>query len=527
MKFKVTLGLVLVMISVFATSSFAQINVSVNNSSVSPGEVATNRHAATSDTSIKANGLLISGALIAASALTNTNIRLTFPGPITSSTTVPVADPIRIMGNVGIFATAAISTINFTAGTIDLILPTIDNSAGASGSFRLVGVRTDVNGKTGAQTANVGYSPGSSGANNYLLSTTPAQLISSVAAGSASPVIGAVSGQQGDGTILVFNNLAVADAKASVVLAEGFASAWKTSTQASTSALGLANDTGIRITLRNVPPGMTATITPLLITSGNTVTLAAGSGGITTTAYSATTAGSVKTATFTFGSTDLTKVESIQFNITLNGVPTAATAGNSITADFTFVPVGDALLADATAGTPTEVGGFPRFSDSAASITVGTIVQATTTMLIPYVAKGFDLYDTGIAISNTTLDPFGGATAGGALPTAGALTLTIYQRGSTTPIVLSTATLSASQASGIDSGKIPAGGVFTASLSQLLPSSAAADFVGYAFVQADFLNAHGISYLIEKGSITGAVPLLVMNPPNGATPRNGTEILGN
>jgi hypothetical protein len=509
MKSRLAFGLtVLALITVFATSSFAQIQITVTNSAPSPGEIRTNRNAATSDTSAVGNGILISGSLLANSQLTTTYLALSFPAPVTSSTSVPAADPIRITGQSGVFGSASVSTVNYATGVVTLTLPGFDSATNTvSGSFRLVGVRVDANGKTAPLTGTVALS---SGANNYILNNSSFNVISALGAGIGGGAVGSISPQVSQGTALMFTNQTTSsfsDANASFTLTEGFASAWKTALQSSTSGVALPNGTQIKLTVSGLPAGVGATITPTLPGS-STATLTAGALGVTVAA---------NTATWDFASTDLTAVETLQFNLTLTGAPTAALTPGAITVAATVAPTGNALT---SAGIPAESGtntaGYPRFAVENTTVTVGSIAVANTTMLIPYFAKGFGLYDFGIAISNTTADPFG-TTSGGATPTDGAITFTVYVRGVATPITLSTASLTAAQASGIVAGKIPAGGVFTAALSQMLPSTVPADAVGYIFIQADFLNAHGIAYLFESNRITSAAPVLVMDPPSSAS----------
>jgi hypothetical protein len=300
------------------------------------------------------------------------------------------------------------------------------------------------------------------------------------------------------------------DATASFTLTEGFASAWKTALQASTSGVALPNGTKISLTVNGLPAGVGATITPTL-PGTSTATLTTGAQAVTVAANS---------VSWDFATTDTTTVETLQFNLTLTGAPTGTLTPGAITVVASMAPVGNALT---SAGIPAEAGtnttGYPRFAAENTTITVGTIAVANTTMLIPYFAKGFGLYDFGIAVSNTNADPFGAAN-GGATPTDGAITFTVYVRGVAAPVVVSTATLTAAQASGIVAGKIPAGGVFTAAVSQMLGSSVPADAVGYIFIQADFLNAHGIAYLFESNKITSAAPVLVLSPPS-STARTG------
>jgi len=177
--------LAVALVIALAPSSFAQVQIQAFNTA-SAGEIQTNRNAQTSDPTSIGSGILISGQLIANSPLTTTTLTLTFPGPITSAGNcdatlgtactpgIPSADPIQIQGSSGLFAgVTAVQTINFSKGTITIQLPGTLGWGGAgvnvsnsqSGTFRLIGVRIDVNGLTAPLTAGVSLS---SSANNYI-----------------------------------------------------------------------------------------------------------------------------------------------------------------------------------------------------------------------------------------------------------------------------------------------------------------------------------------------------------------------
>ena len=224
-------GLLAVLVVLALTpSSFAQVQITITPN-VSAGEIQTNRAAQTATTGSSGAGVLVTGQLIATSPLTTTDLRLSYPGPITSSgaicqltaTTqgpcpastaggpnIPTADPIRIEGATGVFATVGPPRLNTTSSRIEIQLPgfssTIPNTQ--SGSFRLVGVRIDANGKTGAQSVTAALTDQTA---NYLLTTTSATVICALGPGIASMQIGARSGQTNFGTATIFTNRTVPD----------------------------------------------------------------------------------------------------------------------------------------------------------------------------------------------------------------------------------------------------------------------------------------------------------------------------
>jgi len=552
------LGLMtIMMVLVIVPSSFGQVQLVVNNAA-SPGEITTNEMANTSDPSSTGNGILVSGQLLAISPLTTTILTLTFPGPITSNgltnntvgqgagTALPATDPIIIQGASGVFANiTAITSVNFSAGTITITLPcanaTVVNCGSAnntlSGSFRLEGVRSDINGK-GAGPLNVGLSL-SSGANNYILTSSTVPAINATGPGIASLAQSSLSftGSVNNGTFLMFTNqtgATYADSTATIVLAEGFASAWRTSVQASTNGLTLTNGTDIRLTFTGLPVGVTVTATPVSgSTSGNRPTVDATNSTLVATASTSTPN---PTMLIKFASTNLSSVESLQLGLALSGTPTGTLTAGSITVTATVFPIGVNLdSTNFSPASPTVTGGYPRYTEAdLGPLTIGSIVAANTTLLIPYAVKT-GAYDTGIAIANTTADPFGTA-GGGATPASGTLIFTMFPRtatGAGTAITVTTSSTKIFGAGLSTDGTLASGGTFTGLLGgDILPAAGnTGDFFGYVFVQTNFVLAHGAAYIFNGAGFTSSTPVLVLPPPV-STARNslggiGAEALNN
>src|SRR5947208_833196 len=207
------IGLVtILLLFAMAPSSFAQVQIQIFPD-VSSQEVQTNRNAQTARPGTNGAGLLVSGSLLASSQLTATTLRISYPGPITSqpdatvnddgvnctdgsaaivcptsgsgiggSAGIPAGDPMRIEGATGVFATVGRLRLNTTASRIEVTLP---NSGGGltggsttinsnSGVFRIVGVRIDANGKTGAETLSASLN---NSATKYIISTTTGTII--------------------------------------------------------------------------------------------------------------------------------------------------------------------------------------------------------------------------------------------------------------------------------------------------------------------------------------------------------------
>jgi len=152
--------------------------------------------------------------------------------------------------------------------------------------------------------------------------------------------------------------------------------------------------------------------------------------------------------------------------------PTAADIGGTITAASGSQPI-------------------PRFIDTSTATTFFTVVQCTTSLLFPYVTEiaGFD---TGLAIANTTTDPF-------ATP-AQAGTCTLYWYGTAAPANTVTASV--------------ASGTVWAGLTSLL----APGFNGYMIATCNFQYAHGFAFVSDLGARNLAMGYLalVMNQGSGS-----------
>jgi hypothetical protein len=551
------LGLmVAVLVVALAPSSFAQVNIQIFNTA-SPAEVQTAHNAQTSDPSSSGNGILVSGALIANSPLTATQMIFTFPAVITSEpaavtclaadgvtplagcpqavTAVPAGDPLRIDGATGLFAGALLASVNYGGGTVTITLPASANNT-SSGTFRLVGTRIDVNGKTAPLTASASLS---SSSNNYILQTTSVPIISALGAGIGSMTIGTNGSNTNNGTALLFTNQTnnvVADPNASIVIAEGFASAWRTTSQVNTNGVDSTTLNGnmIRLTVSGVPAGMAATFT--IAGTGGVANAIPGTTGAVFLTGGATSANldnsssGAAVAYIKFVSTNLAAVESLQLNVVISGTPTSALAAGTITVAATMGPVGNALSSglpnntQSGTGNPGTSGGlttnYVRFAQADTTLTIASIVSANTTLLIPYAVK-VGAYDTGIAIANTTLDPFG--SSGGATPAAGTMTFTMFPRNATGADPSFALTTSSTIRPGVGlstSGTLVAGGTWTGLMSDIMTAAGkTGDYFGYIFIQTNFLNAHGSAYIFNGAGFTSSTNVLVLLPP-AQTSRN-------
>ena len=573
------IGLVTILVLfAMAPSSFAQVQIQIFPD-VSSQEVQTNRNAQTARPGTNGAGLLISGSLLGASPLTATTLRISYPGPITSqpaaadnddgfnctdpslSTTafvcpssgagiggaagIPTGDPMRVEGATGVFATVGRLRLNTVSSRIEVTLP---NSAGgltggstatnsSSGVFRIVGVRIDANGKSGAQTFSASLN---NSANNYLLSTTSGTVINNIGPGLAgAPTIGLAPGATAingcspvpttgappAGTATIFTNRAVPRSCGAFTLTEGFASAWRSQVQSGNSSTGPTPGpnagTQIRLTFSNVPAGVTLTLTS---NRGS----ASSNSALNMTLSTTTITSSSTSAIMTFVGTSTSDVEVAEIDYTVGQLSTTAavTTPGTISVTATMYPFGDGVD---TAGVPRQDQGYPAFTEAdVGPTTIVNIVPANTTMLMPY-ALVLPPFDTGIAVANTTKDPFG-TSSGGATPGNGTLTVDFFPTASTggsgTPCSLTTSSTNKPGGGLSSDGTLAAGATWTVLLSQLLTASGtcpAGNFTGYLFIRANFLDAHGTATISDFKTYSLTANVLVMPPP-ATTPRDSVTV---
>lgn len=564
-------GLVAILVILaMAPSSFAQVQITIIPDT-DAGDINTSHNALAAVPGASGSGVLVVGSLIAASPLSTTVLRIAYPGPITSlpsgainctiggftalntangnggafgcptggSTGVPTADPIRIVGASGVFASMNLQPLlNTTNQRVEIQLPSTSGSTNStSGSFRLVGVRIDANGLSGAQTVSASLN---TSVNNYLLgSPSTGTVINTLNAGIATMSIGLAPGNTaiqnntgfGAGTATIFTNRNVARSAGAFILTEGCASCWRTATQNSNSGVaGDINSTQIRLTFNNVPAGVTLNLGPPAsgsATSNSSLVATIGNASITTAA---------NTAVITFTGTSLTQLETLEIDYTVTVASTAAvTTPAAITVTSTMFPVATTAFDTVSVGNgpggitltglPTTANGFPTFTDvEVGPVTVVNIVPANTTLLMPY-ALTLAPFDTGLAIANTTADPFG-AGSGGATPASGTVTLNFFPTTATGAGTAFTLTTSSTvrPGTGLSSdGTLAAGATWSVLLSQLLTAAGqTGNFQGYVFIQTNFLNAHGTATISDFRTYSLTANVLVLPPP-ATSPRGGSS----
>jgi hypothetical protein len=213
-------------------------------------------------------------------------------------------------------------------------------------------------------------------------------------------------------------------------------------------------------------------------------------------------------AVFEVTTQDLTNLD--VYNVPVFAVSTAnSIAGSStpITASVSFNPIGSTVI--------------PNFAvtSSTTTLTGSTFNLCTTSLLFPFVTNQLG-FDTGLAIANTSTDPFG---TSGATAQAGTCTLNFYGSGAPSPANVVTAS-------------VPSGTVYAGAL-----SGVAAGFQGYIIAQCAFQFAHGFAFItdgvganggLSQGYLAGVIPdtnqiARGANPIGNITKAGVGETLGN
>lgn len=150
-------------------------------------------------------------------------------------------------------------------------------------------------------------------------------------------------------------------------------------------------------------------------------------------------------------------------------------ATGQVTATATFAPL-------STVGTADPVAPVPRFAATQPAVNVFNITTCSCNLLFPFVTNQAG-YDTGMAIANTSQDPFGTSTQSG--------TVTLNYYGATTG---GGAAPAAQTSQSVTAGTELA---FTLSGGGNLGITAAAGFQGYIIAQAKFQYCHGFAFITD------------------------------
>jgi hypothetical protein len=481
--------------------------------------------------------------------------------PITNSTSHPSTSAgIRVGNATGDFITTTSGPT--TTGSIRVAIDTISTSGGtvvigvgtgstgstvfngdSTSTFDLLGVLVSQNGKSGALTASLSSTGGIAvGTPNVNNAAPTANVITDTLAGLKDPTIantlpslGFFSGVSGGPAVL---NSAGGTVKGNFVLRieENYADMLRDSSQFNGGAVfpaSPASDTQVQIVLSNIPTGLNVADCAVTITNqaGTVVT-----GGTPTINFTNVTAAS-PILTINFNSPlDLDNVDVLWVKCATIGVGSATLPlpSTPVTAQVTLAPTGAAL--SSSAGNPAltglTTGQIPRYQQllqPTSPVTLIVFPPSKTDLLLTFGFVGPG-YNTGIAVANTTLDPFG-TTAGGSAASSGTVSFLLVKNDGTTKTYTTT---TGSPGSGLTgAGVVASGSTYVVNLSEVLAAASfGATFSGYVFITANFTNAHGAAtiYTTSTGAAALSSPVLVVAAGGGgissANPRSSPESLG-
>jgi|SwirhisoilCB2_FD_contig_121_559336_length_1951_multi_3_in_0_out_0_1 hypothetical protein len=514
--------------------------------------------------------------------------------PITTTTSghPAVGQDIRLLNQTGDFVVnnsstapgagnVAINTTSYSGGTIVIALggPALRGatppggmtfSASAAGcaatnscpvvsTFELAGVLLSTNGKSGAINATMTSSGGISIVAGSITSCTTsaapgpcAVVITNVQASLADPVVASgslptsVTSQANLGTTPIAGGAAVLNSSGGAVksnftirIQENYADLFKSSAQFNAGAVfpnSPASSVQVNIALSNIPTGFDISGCSAVLTdaSGNAPAAPFLGNAAAVSATNFTAASPVLTVIFT-GPVDPGAVDVLWVTCTrvAAGSATLPLPSTAITAQVFLGPVGSALSSTGGAQTSLTTGQIPRYQQAlvpATPITVVVFPPANTVLLLTFGFVGPG-YNTGIAVANTTTDPFGVAGGGGS-PSSGTVTFLLVKNDGTSK---SYTTTTGSPGSGLTgAGVVASGSTYVVNLSEILSAASfGTSFTGYVFVSANFTFAHGAAtiYTTSTGAAALSSPVLVVTNAAGsgissAAPRSTPESLG-
>jgi hypothetical protein len=490
-----------------ANTAFAQLSCSVASTPVS-------RDTDTGHTEVV--GDLIFNCTGGSTATTTATMTIDYGVTISNSTGFPSGKPIGIVNVNGNFSTVgqtpSIATVNNSTGQVVINIPgqTTPNSGTGLGSFTLTGVLASLNGSGKTNLiANVSVSPG----NNVLIvaGQNNATVITSILPGILAPTL---TPSTTAGTLLSSIPINPAPVGFSVRIRENYIDMYRSMAQYNS---GFAtNGVQLLLTFAGIPTGVSLGTCTTSVTNGTvSTTFASGS--------TITSANATVTIEFTGAGPSTTQVDDVTFactQVTAGSTATIPLTPGAITMTATLAPVGSAL---GSGNQPIVTGSgalVPRYASSplpSPPLTVINITAAQTILLIPFVVSESG-FDTGIAIANTTTDPFG--TTNGSRPQNGNLTFNIFPRtGSSCVVTPSTSTVGVGLTS---AGILDSGRTYSVLLSELLKvtgSSCPTTMTGYIIAVANFPLGHGAAFVTNFGGFTSASNVLIMQPP-ATNPRN-------
>ena len=448
---------------------------------------------------------------------------------------IGLGTPGATVGSILVTPVVPTTGITFSAGTV--AVPFVS-------TFELAGVLVSTAGKSGAINASLtssggvnivagtGTCPAGPGPCTQAITNVQAPLIDpTVPTGAlpasvlAIPNTGPTAPIAGGAAVL---NSTGAPVKSNFVIRiqEAYADMFKDASQFNGSAVfpsSSSSDTLVNVALNNIPTGFNISGCAAVLTDVNGNPPAAGfPGNPAVSATNFTAASPILTVNFN-AAVDPTVIDVLWIvctNVT-SGSATLPLPSAPVTAQAYMGPVGTALSSLGAVNTSLTAGQIPRYNQVLQPTTAVTVVvfpPSNTVLLLSFAFVGPG-YNTGIAVSNTTTDPYTPA-GGGAAPSEGTITFLMVKNDGTTKTYTTTTGSPGGGYTG--AGVVKSGSTYVVNLSDLLSAASfGTTFTGYVFISANFTNAHGAGtiYTTSTGAAALSSPVVVMPAISSAAPR--------
>jgi hypothetical protein len=202
------------------------------------------------------------------------------------------------------------------------------------------------------------------------------------------------------------------------------------------------------------------------------------------------------TAVWEVINTNWSASEPFDFGVWVTYTTSTAAASSPLTVNMSYAPLSTVTAASSSAT-------IPRFVDQLNTpANLFTLGPCVTTLLFPFITNQVG-FDTGIAIMNTTSDPFG------TTPKSGTCTLNFYGQNAPSPY---------------PTAVIGSGNSWTPATGAWMANSIAPTFEGYMIAVCNFPLAHGYAFISDPGAqkvAMGYLALVINTVTNGTASTGG------
>jgi hypothetical protein len=238
---------------------------------------------------------------------------------------------------------------------------------------------------------------------------------------------------------------------------------------------------------------VSSTASETVLNTAPTLSATGSNGGVTYVAFTPAAGSNTVTATWEVINSNTSKNQNFDFGVYLQysaNVANNSPATGPVTVSMSYSPIPPASAGNTGTVLASASSTIPRFIDlgTGDNKTIATINICQTNLLFPFVTT-ITGFTTGLAISNTSMDPFGTGAQ------SGACTLNWYgnNNGGTTNTPITASTTATTGAPVINAGTTWTGDASATNM-------AGQGFTGYMIAQCNFQYAHGYAAVTDIGS---------------------------